>query len=244
MNFTLVHGFVVSLALHGTLLLPFIVRLEPEPPEEPSILVVELQGFVAETQSEQQVQQQTKGQAMQQEHQAAQAAQSAQQAVPEAPQEEAAQEAERALPPPPSPEQQNVASPSAATAAEKAAQAGRAGAAEVKGTEEQKQAQTVAQKQDEAIRLLAYARQVAKKVNDHIVKPEGGSKARLNGSAKVSFAVELDGSIRPGSIRIASSSGEARLDAAALRTVEANAPFPTPPRPFTVTVNVGYNQVQ
>lgn len=242
MTFTLAHGFAVSLALHGALVLPFVLPVREEPADEPALLVVELNGLVADTQSEQAVQQQTKGQAAQQEQQAAEAAQQAQQAAPDAPPQETAEEAERALPPPPSPEQQDVQAPSQTSAPQAEAKPGAAGTVNVKGADEQKQARTIAQDQDDAERMRAYSRILTRKVQDHLVYPDAGRKSGLQGTAKVAFSLEADGTIRPGTLHIAKSSGQPRLDANALKSVEASAPFAPPPRPFGLTIDVGYDR--
>jgi periplasmic protein TonB len=60
-KFTLWHGLGASLAFHSALGLPFVLYPLAEPPDEPPTLVIELQGAIAESQTEQKVQQETKG---------------------------------------------------------------------------------------------------------------------------------------------------------------------------------------
>lgn len=242
MTFTLAHGFAVSLALHGALVLPFVLPAREEPPQEPPLLMVELQGFVSDTQSEQQVQQQTKGQAAQEAQQAAEAAQAAQQAAPDTPQDEPVPEGTTAVAQPPAPEQEAVAAPSATSEAQADTQAGRTGTADVKGADEQKQAQTIApDPQEEEQRLLAYLQGVAKKAREKLVYPDNPRKTiRARGTTWVSFTVLADGRISPGTLKVRTSSGQPQYDAAALKTVAASAPFDPPPKEMDVAIPVDY----
>jgi len=61
-RFTIYHGLAASIAIHSALGLPVVLYALASPPEEPPALVVELQGPVAETQTEEKVVQETKGQ--------------------------------------------------------------------------------------------------------------------------------------------------------------------------------------
>ncbi|HYJ57898.1 MAG TPA: TonB family protein [Methyloceanibacter sp.] len=67
----------------------------------------------------------------------------------------------------------------------------------------------------------AYASQVWAKLARH--KPRAGQR----GGASVSFAIGANGTL--GAVRIARSSGNARIDQLALQTVRSAAPFPRPP---------------
>jgi len=65
-RFTLVHGFCLSLALHASVLSTFFaLRLLPNLTDKPeaSLLVLDLNGFVGEDQSEEKIMQQRKGEA-------------------------------------------------------------------------------------------------------------------------------------------------------------------------------------
>lgn len=252
MTFTLAHGFALSLALHSAVLLPFVITLDTEPPEEPPVLVVELQGLVSDTQSQQQVQQQTKGAPEQKPQEEAkptppaQATQAAQAPTPPEPQQDVAEDGTMAVPPPPTPEQKaqeaKDAPPPAPSAAPVAAQSGNPGAANIVGAQEQRQAQTISREQEEAERLRRYVKELTKKVQENLVYPDAGRKAGLKGTARVAFKLEPDGTIRPGSLKIAESSGRATLDASALKTVEASVPFGPPPRPIGVAIAVTYGR--
>lgn len=245
--FTFAHGLAASLLLHGALLLPFVVVLEEAPRDDDPLLVVELQGLISDTQSEQQVLQQSKGtpeQKPQEETPQTPVTQALQAPAPDQPEEDAAPDGTLAPAPPPTPEQQPQEAqeqPAPQESAQSAtAQAGAAGVADVAGTQEQKQAQTVAPV-DEAQILKAYVRSLTKKLKDNLAYPaDVRQKVHTKGTTYVSFVVEPDGSLAPGSLKVTRSSGNPTYDAAALRTVEKNAPFEAPPRRMAVGVPVDY----
>lgn len=243
MTFTLGHGLAASLALHGALILPFVAVLEPPPPQDDQLLVVELQGLISDIQSEQQALQQTRGapeQKQQDEAREEQKTQAAQAASPDRPQEEQVPDGALAAAPPPSPEQEAQAAPPQERAKLAEAQSGNPGLADVQGTQEQKQAQTVAPVDERQI-LQAYVRDLTKKLKDNLVYPPDAQRSiRKKGTTYVSFTVEADGQVRTGSLKVTRSSGTPAYDAAALRTVEKNAPFDPPPRPMSVGVPVDY----
>ncbi|WP_454918775.1 energy transducer TonB family protein [Xanthobacter sediminis] len=70
--------------------------------------------------------------------------------------------------------------------------------------------------------------------------PDAQRIIRKKGTTWVSFMVEADGSVRPGSLKVNISSGTSAYDAAALRTVEKNAPFNPPPRSMPLAVPIDY----
>lgn len=243
MTFTLGHGLAVSLALHGALLLPFVAVLEDPPRPDDQFLVVELQGLISDTQSEQQVQQQSKGapdQKRQEEDKEEQKTQAAQAAAPDRPEEDLSADGTLAPAPPPSPEQKQEEAPPQEAAKPQDLQAGTPGLADVTGAQEQKPALRLAAP-DEAEILKAYSKALTKKLKDNQAYPPAAQRAlRQPVKAYVAFTVEADGSIRSGTLKVTRSSGLPAYDAAALRTVEANAPFDPPPRPIPVGVPVDY----
>src|SRR5262245_20898375 len=58
-RFTIYHGFAVSLALHSTVALPLVLETLTLP-EEPPLLVIDLQGLVSDRQNEEKVMQEAK----------------------------------------------------------------------------------------------------------------------------------------------------------------------------------------
>jgi len=193
--------------------LPFVMNsLVPPPDVIP--LVIELQGTEANQQTEEKVAQQTP----EEQPQAAAAPAPPQEAPPPEPEEEAAAKPPEASPQPPTPPQAQTAAPAPV---------------------EQEQAQTLKVERDiEAERVLEYVKQLAKKAKANLIYPDG--RAALKGSALVSFALTADGQIRSGTLAIAKSSGKPKLDAAALATIRACAPFDPPPREMRVAFTVDY----
>lgn len=240
-RFTIYHGLAVSLALHCALALPFVLQELAAGPDEPEILVVELQGVVAETQTEQKTLQETKGAAEQEAADAGRPAQAA--AVP-------------AEPPPPEDPPKDVP-PTEETFPEPPARAPTpppteapppqpspgAGANTSAGAEERSAAQRIRTERDaELDRLKAYVKLLTKKVQAHLAYPDEERQAGLQGAATVSFTILPGGAIRPESLKIISTSGQPKLDASALKTIRLSAPFDPPPREMTVAVAVAFGR--
>lgn len=237
--FTLVHGLAISLALHGALLVPFMKVFDPPEPRNDQLLVVELQGLISDTQAEQQALQQSKG-APEQTRQEEQDEQKTQTAAPDRPDEDLAPDGTRAAAPPPAPEQQQQDALAQEAAKPAEAQSGNPGLADVQGAQEQKQARRL-EAPDQAEILKAYVRSLSKKMRENLVYPPAVRGAvREKTTTYVAFTVEADGNLRPGTLKVTRSSGNPACDAAALRTVEKNAPFDPPPRPMTVGAPVDY----
>jgi periplasmic protein TonB len=232
LRFTIYHGFVASIAIHWAVALPFVVQSFAQPPDEPEMLALELQGVVADNQVVQKVLQETKGDVAQEEKQAPDPQKPEQKPTPPAaskdePREVASDDSEAPPPPAPAPA---MPTPKAETSPAPAKQkTGSAGANNVTGTQEQQNAQTIKTDPDAAQRLAAYSRLVAKKVYAKLV-----AKYRDRKSVTVSFRILSDGHISPDTLKIAGSSGDPRLDAGALQTVRASMPFPPPPEEVTV----------
>lgn len=245
MNLTFWHAMIVSLALHSALVLPFMLP-QPEPPEEPPILVVELMGIEAPTQSEEKIQQQTKGQDAPQQPQAAapetpptpQVQQPT--PAPEEPQEVTSEDGIRQQ----AEQKQQESPPQQQPSPPAPASTGNTGSANVEGEAEQKKAQTLAAEQaEETERLRIYLRRLTKKVQENLLYPDAGRKGGLKGTASVAFTLQADGAIAPGTLRIETGSGQTELDVAAMKTVEASAPFEAPPRVISIAISVVYGKV-
>lgn len=220
---------VASVLLHLAAALPFIMHAFAEPPDEPSVLVVELQGAVSDVQTEQKILQETSGVTQQQTQTAAADAQSL-------------RDHEVVEDPPANVEEPNrrqeTAPPEAKSEAPTAAP-GDSGANNVTGVAEKQAAQTIrTESPTEAELLREYAKLLSKKVHANLVSPGGGRAS----SATVSFFILSDGRIRPDSLRIVASSGQSRVDASALQTIRASVPFAPPPREMGVTIVVDFNR--
>ena len=225
LKFTLWHGLAASLAIHSVLGAPFVVHGLERPNDDAPVLVVELQGAVSDSQAVQRVLQQTKGDEKQE------------QASPDRPPDQLAENGDQ---PPPEPE---TTAPSTVKQTEEqpTRPATEGGANNVKGVEEQQTAQTVKQ-DDDADRLAEYIKLLSKKVEAHLVYPDEGRKAALQGVATVSFRVLDNGQIRPETLKVVESSGQPKLDASALNTIRASLPFDPPPKEMTIAIGVSYGR--
>jgi protein TonB len=229
LKFTIYHGLFASLALHSALSLPFVVYSLAAPPEEPPTLVIDLQGVVADSQTEQKVVQETKGEAKPDETAPAKREEATPTPTPPSevkPTEVAADDTELATPPPPQPA---PAQPQAET------KSGSAGAITTPGVQEQQKAQTI-----KADPLKDYFKLLSKKVQANLVYPDEGRRAGLQGTATVSFRILQSGQIRPETLKIVTSSGQPQLDANALKTIRSSAPFDPPPKEITVVIGVRF----
>jgi protein TonB len=218
LKFTIWHGMIASLALHSALALPFVVQ-NLAPPDDSEMLVVELQGMVSDVQTEEKVAQQPPDQPQQQT-----------QPVPPPPQEAPPpepQEDDGAKPPEPQPQ---VSPPQPPIPPQ---------ARLVQDPDEQQKAQILkAERNLEADRLRKYIKRLSKKVQANLVYPDEGRK----GNATVSFTLTPDGQIKPGTLAITVSSGQPKLDASALQTIRACAPFHAPPEELNVAIVVDFKR--
>ncbi|WP_020176369.1 energy transducer TonB family protein [Methyloferula stellata] len=231
LKFTIFHGFVASVLIHSAVALPFVTHsLDMQPDDEPELLVVELQGPVADEQTDQKVLQETKGQTPKEETKPDDPKPTPPEPVKAAasedqPKDIVENDKEPGLPPPTPPEPTPTppmpqADPTPPKTEQKTASPG---ANNVQGAEQQQKPQTIKTDPDEAERLKAYSRLISKKVRANLFDhPE-------RKSATVTFTILSNGQIRPDSLKIVESSGLASLDASALKTVHACLPFPPPP---------------
>jgi periplasmic protein TonB len=58
----------------------------------------------------------------------------------------------------------------------------------------------------------------------------------------VAFTILKDGNIRPETLKIVESTGQPKLDANAMQTIRASAPFDPPPEPLTIAVIVDFER--
>ncbi len=91
--------------------------------------------------------------------------------------------------------------------------------------------------------MRAYGRLVSKKIQANLIYPDDARGARLQGVPVVSFTVLANGQIRSETLRIVTSSGKPKLDAAALKTITASVPFDPPPREMTIAIDVFYGNM-
>ena len=110
---------------------------------------------------------------------------------------------------------------------------------DITGIEEQQKAQTIRADLQENDRLSDYIKLLTKKVQANLVYPDNG---RRSATATVSFNILSSGRIRPGSLKIAVSSGQTALDASTLKTIRASAPFDPPPGEITLAITVDFTR--
>jgi protein TonB len=241
-KFTIWHGFGASIAVHAILGLPFIMSVVAAPPEDPP-LFIELQGAVPDSLDLAEVKQseieQRKGAPQQPRPDTPDPAKepSPQQTTrtDEPPMEvTAAEEASHNPPQPtPTPPSHTVAAPPPAPETKAAPDDNN-----VKGASEyvpptRKIARAEITEQE-------YGALVMKKIRDNRVVPDEAKRSRLQGVATVSFVILGNGDIRAETLRVVKSSGQPALDAGALSTIRASAPFAPPPREMAVTAGVAY----
>ncbi|MBU3886812.1 TonB family protein [Methylosinus sporium] len=220
-RFTIYHGLAASLALHAALTLPyFLSRLQPA--EDDSTFIFEVSDLLSDDQADEKVQRDTAGDTQQR-------AQNATQAQPTPPTEQKPIEEDGAP----------ITAKSVAAQARSPAKSAPAGSTQVDGAELQQVASTTAHRQVSKETLdRAYAVLVSKKIKGKLIYPEAGRPTAWRGVTKVSFFILESGEIRADSVKVASSSGQPQLDAAALQRVRASAPFAPPPRPMTFALDV------
>jgi protein TonB len=107
------------------------------------------------------------------------------------------------------------------------------------GDSDQRQ-QFVGKGNAEADVISSYVAQLTKQVNAHLIYPSEVKKKRLEGTSWVSFVVMESGEIKPNTLTIRKSSGYAALDANALKTITTTAPFQRPPRELTVSFGIDF----
>jgi len=104
----------------------------------------------------------------------------------------------------------------------------------------QQQQQTIAVHNDMNDRIAAYMAQLTKRLQTNLIYPQEVKKKKIEGSSRVSFVIMESGEIRSNTLAVKKSSGNANLDAAALRTVASSAPFQKPPREISVSVELAF----
>lgn len=239
-RFTIFHGFVASIAVHAMIGLPFVMSVLAAPPEDPPLLI-ELQDAASDSQDVAEVKQseqdQKKGDRQEPKPQTpAKETPPAQTPPSEEPQVEgpAADEALHDPPQPtptPTPPSPPVETPPPTAQSKPAPDDTNVNAAK----QYVPPARAAPQITDDE-----YGALLMKKIRDNLVYPDEAKRARLQGVATVGFVILGDGAIRPETLQIAKSSGQPALDAGALNTIRASAPFPPPPREMAVKIGVRF----
>ncbi len=233
-RFTIWHGIAASLLIHAAPAGAFFWYTMATPPDEAPPLMIEIQGPITDSQTEEKVQQEIAGAAEQDKPNEATPAPTP---PPEAAEAHPDNGEDAATPPPaPQPTEQKPAPTADATSAG-------TGANTIAGATERQVAQTIELDRPTELELLReYVKLLSKKVQAHLVYPDDGRQDRLQGTAIVSFTILQSGQIRPETLKIVTSSGQPRLDASALKTIHASIPFAPAPKEMTVVIAVDFGR--
>jgi len=231
LRFTIYHGLAVSVILHSALVAPLAVRGLAMPEEEAPVVVIDLRGVVDDSQTEQQVLQETKPAVAQQVIEQPKSPEVAV-ASPEPPPEPPVEPAEQPLEEPPVP----VLTAPQQPVAQVSETAPGSSTKDVAGLDQNEIARTIKPDMQERDPLDDYVKNLSKKIRTHLVNLGRGRQ----GSAIVSFTIRTDGRIRPESLKVVESSGQPKLDASALETIRASVPFVPPPEEVTIAIVVDF----
>lgn len=88
--------------------------------------------------------------------------------------------------------------------------------------------------------LQRYLARLRKKVQERLVYPAAARRDGIEGATALRFTLLPDGSIQPGSLEVARSSGDAALDANAMQAVSAAEPFEAISRQRSVVISVSF----
>jgi periplasmic protein TonB len=229
---TLFHGLLASFVLHSAIATPFVLHGLETPPDDDSSLVIELQAPVAERQVEQQTVMQTKGEAAPVDTK-----------PPATPEPSPPVEQTEQMPvtndgtqPPMTPTPAPV-TPTEASPPVPKANAGDSAQSSKGAAQQQQDASTIV---SERVLLELYVKTLAKNVQNNVAYPDEARREGLHGTAEVSFTIMADGLIRADTLKIIDSSGQPKLDAAALKTIRESAPFPPPPKELTISIALDF----
>jgi protein TonB len=239
-KFTIFHGLAASIAIHAVLGLPFVMSVIAAPPEEPPLLI-ELQGVapdsldVAEVKQSERDEKSAAPQQPRPEIPNPAKEQAPRQTAPsnELPMEVAAVDEALFNPPQPAPTPPSPAvnAPPPTFKTITAPDQDNVNGAQEYVPPSRKVARV--EMTDETYTVL-----LTKKVRENLAYPAEAKRARLRGVTTVSFVILSNGDIRPETLKVIKSSGEPVLDAGALNTIRASAPFPPPPREIEVRIGV------
>ncbi len=221
---------VVSILLHGGLLLPFIVwQLQPDARASTQKLLVELYGMLADRQTEQR----------------APAAVTASPPVPirkalPRPEQRQQHKFDEIAGPVVSPQPLTVGGPARPDELTVGA-AATSGAVTDQGASGALQAQqTLNDAARDLDQLKHYLRRIRRKLQTNLIYPADAEKNGHEGTPVVGFTITASGGIGAGSLSIVESSGYDDLDASALQAARASEPFEKPPRVMDVKVGVTF----
>lgn len=114
--------------------------------------------------------------------------------------------------------------------------------AAVAGAEAQQRQQTIRSAAElEAALIRSYLARLAKKLRANLVYPEEVRKHGIEGVSTIAFHITGSGNLIETSLRVQKSSGYPALDANALHSVRVSAPFEKPPKELNVSIAMSFN---
>jgi protein TonB len=108
------------------------------------------------------------------------------------------------------------------------------------GGDVQQPQQMIASHDDGNDRIRTYIAELTKRLQSNLIYPPEAKKKKIEGISLVSFVIMESGEIQPNTLAVKRSSGNAGLDASALRTVASSAPFQKPPRELNVSIGLNF----
>ncbi|WP_221795663.1 TonB family protein [Oceanobacter mangrovi] len=244
--FTLWHGALASLSLHALVAMPWWLNLQAEESkdEQKQLLVIELDGLESLIQQQQQ-QLGAKPEVSQQASEAnptpppvaaTPAVVAEAEPVTEAPlQAESPVKVEQKPPEPkPVPPTQPQLAQAAPTQQQPEQQPTDA------GQKQQQVEQALKQPELSKSALQRYLALLKQSIQGNLEYPEDARRYRQTGTPVVSFRLQDNGQLEPGSLHLARSSGFPQLDQRALAAANASAPFDRPPKGMQVAIAISF----
>jgi len=238
-RFTLAHGVALSLILHGCLALPLLAWMMHTPSRYRSNinrLNVEIFGMLSNRQAAAQQKRIEKGRP---------GAPSPEQSLQKAPKPEIARrevatdsssvQSETIIDMPDA-----VQLPLASSSSTENSSGSGSGSESRGGGDSGQRQLFIGHRNTDADLISAYVAQLTKQVNAHLIYPNEVKKKGFEGIAWISFVVTASGELKPNTLTIKKSSGYAALDANALKTITAIAPFQRPPHELTISLGIDF----
>lgn len=107
---------------------------------------------------------------------------------------------------------------------------------------ERQRQQSIAHEKQDADKTREYLERLGKRLQANLVYPKEMRKSGIEGISTITFTIMESGDIRGNSLRVKKSSGYSELDANALKSALASAPFEKPPKELNVSIAVAFTR--
>ncbi len=107
---------------------------------------------------------------------------------------------------------------------------------------ERQRQQSIAHENQDADKTREYLARLGKRLQANLVYPKEMRKSGIEGISTITFTIMESGDIRGNSLRVKKSSGYSELDANALKSALASAPFEKPPKELNVSIAVAFTR--